>query len=62
PRLLQRISEDDDMSRALALFSTHPLTAEREAALQAVTVTDTGLEPPFTSEEWQAIKTMCGPL
>lgn len=62
PRLLQRISKDDEMSRALALFSTHPLTAEREAALQAVTVSDASLKPPFTPEEWQAIKTMCGPL
>jgi Zn-dependent protease with chaperone function len=62
PRLLQRISADDEMSRALALFSTHPLTAEREAALAAMTVTDATLKPPFTPEEWQAIKTMCGPL
>lgn len=62
PRLLKRVAGDDDMSRALALFSTHPLTAEREAALEAMTVTDTSLQPPFTPEEWQAIKTMCGPL
>jgi len=62
PRLLKRVAGDDDMSRALALFSTHPLTAEREAALEAMTITDATLKPPFTPEEWQAIKTMCGPL
>lgn len=62
PRLLKRVAGDDDMSRALALFSTHPLTAEREAALEAMTVTNASLQPPFTPEEWQAIKTMCGPL
>ena len=62
PRLLKRISSDDEMSRALALFSTHPLTAEREAALEAMTVSNASLKPPFTPEEWQAIKTMCGPL
>lgn len=62
PQLLKRIAGDDEMSRALALFSTHPLTAEREAALEAMTVTDATLKPPFTPDEWQAIKTMCGPL
>lgn len=62
PRLLKRVAGDDEMSRALALFSTHPLTAEREAALEAMTVTDASLKPPFTPEEWQAIKSMCGPL
>lgn len=62
PRLLKRVAGDDEMSRALALFSTHPLTAEREAALEAMTVSDASLQPPFTPEEWQAIKTMCGPL
>lgn len=62
PRLLKRVAGDDDMSRALALFSTHPLTAEREAALEAMTVTNASLQPAFTPEEWQAIKTMCGPL
>jgi predicted Zn-dependent protease len=62
PRLLKRVAGDSEMSRALALFSTHPLTAEREATLEAMTVTDASLKPPFTPEEWQAIKSMCGPL
>ena len=62
PRLLKRVAGDDEMSRALALFSTHPLTAEREAALEAMTISDASLKPPFTPEEWQAIKSMCGPL
>jgi Zn-dependent protease with chaperone function len=60
--LLKRVAADDDMTRALALLSTHPLTDERQAALEAMTVPTTGLLPPFTAEEWTAIKSMCGPL
>lgn len=61
PRLLQRVAGDDDMNRALALFSTHPLTAEREATLAAISQPDVG-RSPFTDEEWRAIKSMCGKL
>jgi len=59
--LLNRVAEDDDVSKALALFSTHPLTEDRRLHLQALTrETPAGLEPPFTAAEWSAIKTMCG--
>jgi len=59
--LLERVAGDDQMTRALALLSTHPLTAERRQALEALTVTDASLQPAFSTEEWQAIKAMCGP-
>jgi hypothetical protein len=59
--LLNRVAEDDDFSKALALFSTHPLTEDRRVHLEALTHdTPAGLEPPFTPAEWGAIKTMCG--
>lgn len=58
--LLKRVASDDEMSRALSLLSTHPLTDERQAALEAMTTsTDVTLQPPFSDIEWQAIKTMC---
>ena len=59
--LLERVAGDDAMSKALALLSTHPLTSERRAALEALAVTDASLSPAFTDEEWRAIKAMCGP-
>ncbi|MHB1109866.1 MAG: M48 family metallopeptidase [Devosia sp.] len=59
--LLERVAADDQMTQALALLSTHPLTSERRQALEALTVTDTSLGPAFTAAEWQAIKTMCAP-
>ena len=60
--LINRVGEDDDFARALALFSTHPLTEDRRAALERLSAQRplTGLEPPFSEAEWQAIKTMCG--
>jgi Zn-dependent protease with chaperone function len=59
--LLLRVGEDDDFSRALALFSTHPLTEDRKTALEALTLANTlETSPPFTDAEWLAIKTMCG--
>jgi Zn-dependent protease with chaperone function len=59
--LLDRVAGDDAFTRAFALLSTHPLTAERRAALDALTVSDsTSLIAPFTDAEWQAIKSMCG--
>lgn len=57
--LLERVSGDDDMSKAMALLSTHPLTSERRASLEAMTVSDASLEPAFSDAEWRAIKTMC---
>jgi Zn-dependent protease with chaperone function len=59
--LLERVSGDDEMSKAMALLSTHPLTAERRAYLQSLTVEDPTLSPPFTEAEWQAIRTICDP-
>lgn len=59
--LLNRVAEDDDFSKALALFSTHPLTGDRRLHLQALTRENpAGLQSPFTAAEWNAIKTMCG--
>jgi Zn-dependent protease with chaperone function len=63
--LLDRVSKDDDFSKALALFATHPLTAERRAALAAMAAmasTDPDTQPYFTADEWTAIKSMCPPL
>ena len=58
--LLERVAKDDEFSRALALFSNHPLTDERRAALEAL---DTGApaKPFFTDAEWSAIRDMCPP-
>lgn len=58
--LLQRVAGDDEFTATLALLSSHPLTAERRAALQKVATPAGSLEPVFTKAEWQAIKTMCG--
>lgn len=61
--LLDRVAADDGMSQALALLSTHPLTTERKANLEAL-VAAAGPAPThsaFTPEEWTAIKAMCGP-
>ena len=57
--LLDRVAGDDEFSRALALFSNHPLTDERRRALEAFDIDAPGLKPAFTAEEWQAIKDMC---
>ncbi len=60
--LLERVAQDDDFSRALALFSNHPLTAERRAALEAIEAASTGPKTPaFTDAEWAAIRDMCPP-
>lgn len=59
--LLERVSGDDAMTRAFALLSTHPLTSERRANLEALTAPAGDLAPAFTAEEWAAIKAMCGP-
>ena len=47
------------MSEALALFSSHPLTAERRATLDALTDPAGPNSPAFSAAEWQAIKAMC---
>ena len=61
--LIARVGEDDDFARALALFSTHPLTDDRRAALEILSQQrPTGLEPPFTMAEWSAIRDMCNPF
>jgi predicted Zn-dependent protease len=60
--LLDRVAKDDDFSRALALFSNHPLTDERRAALEAIEAASTGPKAPaFTDAEWAAIRDMCPP-
>lgn len=60
--LINRVGADDEFARALALLSTHPLTDDRKAALELLSQQrPTGLEPPFTAEEWRAIRSMCGP-
>jgi Zn-dependent protease with chaperone function len=59
--LIGRVGEDNRFARALALFSTHPLTEDRKIALARLAEQrPTGLEPPFSDAEWQAIRTMCG--
>lgn len=58
--LIARVSQDDAFGRALALLNTHPLTDDRRVALEALSrERPTGLEPPFTPAEWEAIRTMC---
>jgi len=59
--LLDRVAKDDAFSKALALFSNHPLTDERRAALEALDTHDPGVRPAFTDEEWEAIRNMCPP-
>ncbi len=57
--LLDRVSEDDTSARIFALLSTHPLTQERRAALEAIDPLEVAPVPAFSEEEWRAIKTMC---
>jgi predicted Zn-dependent protease len=57
--VLERVAGDDEFSRALALFSNHPLTAERRAALEALVAPLTEAKPAFSPEEWAAIRDMC---
>jgi Zn-dependent protease with chaperone function len=59
--LLERIAGDDEFSRALALFSNHPLTDERRRALEALDSGGAATRPAFSAEEWRAIKDMCPP-
>ena len=59
--LLDRIAADDALARAFALFSNHPLTADRRAALERLAVAPGPGAAPFTAEEWRAIKALCPP-
>jgi predicted Zn-dependent protease len=59
--LLDRVAKDDAFSRALALFSSHPLTDDRRAFLEALDTRDPTAKPAVTAEEWQAIQDMCPP-
>jgi Zn-dependent protease with chaperone function len=59
--LLDRVAKDDEFSRALALFSNHPLTDERRRALEEMVVEGAATVPAFTDAEWQAIRNMCPP-
>ncbi len=59
--LLERVAKDDEFSRALALFSNHPLTDERRKALEALDTPVDGAVPAFTDVEWAAIRDMCPP-
>lgn len=59
--LLNRVGGDDDLSRALALLSSHPLTDDRKAALARLAEKRSDSPtPPFSAAEWRAIKAMCG--
>ncbi|HEV2517568.1 MAG TPA: M48 family metallopeptidase [Devosia sp.] len=57
--LLGLVAEDTTMTRSLALLSTHPLTDERRAALEALEVAPAITRPAFSDIEWQSIKSMC---
>lgn len=57
--LLERVAADDSTSRVLQIFSSHPLTADRRAALEGMAKPPEGRQV-FSDAEWQAIKTMCG--
>lgn len=58
--LLDRVGGDDALTRALALFSTHPLTQERKLAIESLAKgRPLDLTPPFSPAEWQAIRSMC---
>jgi Zn-dependent protease with chaperone function len=59
--LLERVAKDDEYSRALALFSNHPLTEARRKALEAMDIPIANATPAFTDAEWQAIRNMCPP-
>jgi predicted Zn-dependent protease len=61
PDLLDRAAEDTRFDRALAFFSTHPLTEDRRAALERMTsYEDSDPRPAFSADEWRAIRMMCG--
>lgn len=59
--LLDRIAGDNEMSQSLAFLSTHPLTAERRAALEQIAKQTAARPhgPVFSAEEWAAIRAIC---
>ena len=59
--LLERVAKDDEFSKALALFSSHPLTDDRRKALEALSTPIADAKPAFTAAEWAAIRDMCPP-
>ncbi|MEO6395796.1 MAG: M48 family metallopeptidase [Devosia sp.] len=59
--LLDRVAKDDEFSRALALFASHPLTEERRKVLEAMEAPIANPRPAFDSVEWAAIRSMCKP-
>ncbi len=59
--LLERVAQDDQFTRALALFSNHPLTDDRRRALEVLDASGAATTPAFTDAEWAAIRGMCGP-
>ena len=59
--LLDRIARKYAGNRAVALLDTHPLNAERRAALESSrnSVKDRVVKPGFSKQEWRAISSMC---
>jgi predicted Zn-dependent protease len=57
--LLDRIAGDDPAAQMLQVFSTHPLSADRRAALEAMPLPPSDRQV-FTPGEWEAIRLMCG--
>lgn len=58
--LLERVADDGGAGQMLQVFSTHPLTADRRVALETAPPPPAGRQV-FSPDEWQAIKSMCGP-
>jgi hypothetical protein len=57
PRKLRRIVKLL-LSRPLAIFASHPMTADRMAMLEAAGSAPTG-EPLLLFGEWRALKAIC---
>ncbi len=58
--LLDRVAGDSHASRMFEAFASHPLTADRRTALEAAPLPPPGRQV-FSPDEWQAIRSMCGP-
>lgn len=58
--LLERVADDSHASKMLQAFSSHPLTADRRAMLEAAPPPPPGRQV-FSPDEWAAIKAMCSP-
>jgi Zn-dependent protease with chaperone function len=59
--VLERISSDDDRRGTLDLLRTHPLTAERAAAIRALAGPEAPGRQILSAEDWAALKGICGP-